>query len=657
MSSNAELEAHEVAKRIEALLENGSKNDGSALQPGDIAILLRSAKGRAQLFAEALQKRGIRAEITDSTDLFLAPTVLLALSLLNAIDNPRKDVYLTGVMCSPLFRFTPDDLLEYKRGADERTLYDSLIAYEGDDRDRVEKFLATLRSYRSFAEGREVDKLLSYLYENTGLLALSATVGDEENLLLFYQYARSFEASSFRGLYAFISYINRLIEKGTRFEGKREIVSDPETVKILTVHSSKGLEYPVVFLSGAGSAITDKDSRGKIAYAEDFGISMRLCDKNGLLKVENPVHQAILDRRASLVFEEELRILYVALTRAREQLYFTGLAPTALDKFRAAIDSKRAHLDEYTARGLRSYLEVALVALPLPNAEFIPFDEETTGTLSQSTETEERADAENSYDSERRERLASLFYDRLSFAYPYEAMTNLPEKLSVSKLSPTVLDGAEDFSPESLNTTKIKTNVCKLPSFYDGVSKNDASLRGIATHTFMQFFDIDSLLSTGVESELQRLVEKGFLSEADAKLVRIDELRRFLRSDLLHRMKMAKHLYRELRFHIRARAGDLTSNEEQKVAFGDERVLVQGVIDCILEDEDGSLTLIDYKTDRLTKEELSDPRLAGKTLFAKHGEQLRYYTIAIREMFGKAPRSVELYSLPLGTSCIWEESR
>ena len=187
-----------------------------------------------------------------------------------------------------------------------------------------------------------------------------------------------------------------------------------------------------------------------------------------------------------------------------------------------------------------------------------------------------------------------------------------------------------------------------MPDFYTGKRRDEGAKRGTATHTVMQFCDFASLSRDGVQSEIDRLVKEGYLTAADASLVHREEIEAFTHSELAARLIAAKKLHRELRFHARLGAHLFTRDEEKKQIYRDRPILVQGVIDCIIEEEDGSLILIDYKTDRLTPAERRDPLLAAQKLRAAHSAQLSYYAEAVEQMFGRRPTRIWIYSLHLG---------
>ena len=233
-------------------MDGGKKNDGTPIRPGDIAVIFRALHAKAPIYIRVFAEMGIDAAASAEKSLLLAPEVLLCLCLLNAIDNPHRDIYLAGLLCSPLYGFTADDLVRY-RGADfEKTLFSALEAFAAahPEEERLRAFLASLARYQLMAEGMRVDELLTGLYAESSLLSLAAKNGGRDNLLLLRDYAARYEEGGFSGLYSFIHYINNLIENRADFDSKRPDGADADRVQLITVHASKGLEYPVCFIAG-----------------------------------------------------------------------------------------------------------------------------------------------------------------------------------------------------------------------------------------------------------------------------------------------------------------------------------------------------------------------------------------------------------------------
>ncbi len=646
-----------VAKKIKELLTSGRLDNGNTPTPSDIAIILRNAKGKDRLYAEALEREGIPVKISGAKSFFLSSEILLVLCLLNSIDNPKRDVYLAGLMCSPLYSFTPDEMYLIRRGdGRDGCLYDSLIRYNSShpEFEKGINFVKSLNRYRTLSEGVRCDELLFRLYHETGLLALAAGSGGKENLMLLYDYAREFEAGEFLGLYNFIHFINSLIDKRTTFDDTRE-KSDESAVKIVTCHASKGLEYPIVFLVNTGERFSNKDSRNRLSYSADMGIAVRLRTPSGLSAVNNPVFDVINHYNFRRSFEEELRVLYVAMTRAREQLYVVGVSPvTDINKYLSRLEYLKNTLSPYSARTLSSYLEIILTA---SGAKALSAEEFITGNGTAYTpENETVTEQTLASDKICTEGLADKLYERFTYRYPREALCRLPEKMSVSKTYPEVLDVADEgvVTPISEREEGGRT---KLPVFMSGSRADESAKRGIATHYVLQFCDLNRFEQHGAEAELERLVKEGFISVTDGKRVRLSELEGFRKSELFSDMRGAKALYRELRFNVRLPSAYFTADEEKRKIYKDKGILVQGVIDCIIEKEDGTIALYDYKTDRLSPEELSDREKGRKTLADRHRTQLSYYALAAERIFGRAPSEIGIYSLHLGEVIVVEPDK
>ena len=635
-----------VAKKIKELISSATLADGRAVCPSDIAIILRNAKGRDREYAEALERLNIPVRISGAKSFFLSAEVLLALCLLNSIDNPRRDIYLAGLMCSPLYSFTPDEMYLIRKSSREGTLYDALLKYNEQNPDfkKGHNFVFELRKYRALSEGISCDELIFRLYHETGLLALASNSGGKENLMLLYDYSREFEAGEFRGLYNFIHFINSLIDKRTTFDDTRD-TADTEAVHIVTCHSSKGLEYPIVFLVDTERGFSKQEQKERLSYSAEMGIAMRLRTPSGLAIVNNPVHNIINHYKLRKEFEEELRILYVALTRARERLFVVGTSPLLdREKYLEKVDFLHKTLSPYTMRSLSSFLEIILVTTaraPLCSSDFISCGEENS---EEKKETEEPKREKETADTAE---LAEELVGRFGFKYERQHLTRLPEKMSVSKTSPTVLDSATEGVLD-LTEDERSDGRTYLPKFISGSAIEESARRGIATHYFMQFCDLDRFFKEGAVAELSRLVDGGYISARDGERVRTGELEVFRKSELLRDMLSASALYRELRFNVRLPANLFTENEELRDALSDRGVLVQGVIDCVIEYDDGSIGVYDYKTDRLTAEELKDREKARKALISRHETQLRYYALAVEKMFGRAPKRLAIYSLHLG---------
>ncbi len=677
--ASVHAEAMWVASTIRDLVDHGTLNDGATpISPSDIAVLLRSKRGKVLPYIEALHAYGIPAETPEATDFFSCPEVLLTLSMLRTIDNPRRDIPLAAVLLSPLYRFSADDLTLIRRASpDGIPLYDALTAYccANPGFERGHTFLSQLASFRDAAENTSVDRLLRRVMSETPLMAIAGAdgKGGDAKVRLLYHYALR-RSGGEEGLYSFIHYINRQIETGKTFTPPAT-VGETAGVTVMTVHSSKGLEFPVVFLADCGKQFSRLDCLDHFVYDGAHPLAFRLRDRSGLVRVENPVRHIVCNTLTEDNAEEEMRLLYVALTRARERLYMSGTLP-AKKTIEDALDAARREADDvsrFSVMRRNSYLSLLLLCQE-KDPSFADLLLSPTPAEPPTLAHAEKEEA--TIDSAEVARVAAAYRADFAYTYPRLYMTHIPGKLSVSRLTPTLLDGTESetthletlatHNPASLTappafeepTTETSLSADdthekyrRMPEAWAGVREADPTERGIASHKFMQFCDFNHLAERGVEAEMERLIDRGFLSRADAGLVRVRELEKFRASTLLTLMREAQEVKREFRFHVRLPAAHFTSDPALADRLGDEMLLVQGVMDAVIIDRKGAIALVDYKTDRLTREELADPTLAAEKMHTRHAAQLRYYATAIREIFGRAPDRVSIYSLQLG-ECI-----
>ncbi len=629
-------EAAWIASEIKRLVIEEQKDNGSPIEYGDITVLMR-AKTDLPIVKEVFDRFGIPCQNEEESDFFENPDVLLMLSLLSTIDNPRRDISLAGALRSPFFDFSMDELIAIRRaGQEANSLYDDLLlTAEGNSplAEKCNRFLETLRYWRHKATTLPTSKLLKKLYREMSVMSLSG--GRSENLLRLYEYARGYESGVFKGLSGFVSYVNELIERGTRLD-KRESGSTANAVAIMSIHHSKGLEYPVCFLYGMGKKFNNA-AKENLRFDDKLGIGLKLHDESGFGFIDTPVRRAIMDRRTALEREEEMRVLYVAFTRARERLYLTAAVkdPTAL---RARAENLATYGSAYSILAAGSFLDWIMAALHGKNtADILQIIEiPKIHTLPQLTVSQETT---ASTDAAEDEILTALLRERFAFVYPYAHISALPAKLSVSRLYPEVLDETEELV--------ISKDNLLLPESLMDTKRASAAERGTATHTVLQFCDFDLAAKHGIRAEIGRLCEHRFIDPSMANIVNIPQLERFFTSTLFARIQKAKRVWREQRFNILLPASDFTAEPKKKALLDGETIAVQGVIDLFFEEENGDIILVDYKTDHLTEEELQDPAKAATKLRERHGEQIEYYTTAISLMCGKAPRERLIYSLPL----------
>ena len=648
-----ELEAAYIAEEIDRLIHTEKKANGTPILPGDIAVLFRS-RTMSPYVANALKQRGILCSESNGNRFFENPEVLMILCLLNTVDNPHRDIFLTGTLRSPIFGFDMNDLLSIRNYAPSSySLYDALLcrSEESDELgEKCRRFDQTLQAFRRDARAMPVDRFLRILFESermiaSGLFGDSTSDSDGGNLLLLYEYARNFEAGSFKGLYNFIEFINTLIEeeKTMKIPPKG---SSPERVNLMTIHQSKGLEFPVCFVCGTANTFNRQDQRANLLFEYPSGVAMKISDSTGFARINTPMREALAIQNGIAQNEEEMRVLYVALTRARERLYITASTTKAAEKLEASAKARSAFFDRYTLLRCNSYLDWIL----------LPFADRSANTAcaklffvtpseikaSKDTYDHEEAVAEQTHEAD--PTLLQKLQTDFAFQYPYRDLQRIPAKISVSRLSPDVLDETDD-SVDLFSEKKTQIPDLFLSDRPSGVSPAE---RGTATHLFLQFCDFQYAARHGAKAELDRLVAMKFLPENFANILYLEELETFLLSDLFQKIQGASKIIREQRFNLLLSPKNFTKDKEFSKKLENETLAVQGVIDLVLIGPDGEISLFDYKTDRLSKEERSNPLLAQKTLQERHGLQLSYYAHAIKELFGRQCQTVGVYATHAG---------
>lgn len=646
-----ELEAEHIANTVAHLLRSEKLANGSPIRPGDIAVLFRS-NSMGSYVADALSKRGILSAQNVGDSYFESPDVLMVLCLLNTVDNPHRDIFLTGTLRSPLYGFSLEDLIHIRASHDASySLYDALLGYaEGEDELalRCARFRDSLEELRQSASALPIDRFLRILFESDTFLSSGffheGGPKSAGNLIHLYEYARSFESGSFRGLYNFIEMINSLIEDGKKMSLPAGGAS-PDRVNLMSIHQSKGLEFPVCIVCGTANRFNKQDQQVSLLFDYPSGVAMKIADSTGFARINTPMREAVMANIERKQIEEEMRVLYVALTRARERLYVTASTTRESDKLMDKAAAAAAFCDRYTLLHATSYLDWLLLpfAAGTPDCAKLTFVSPMEPTENESTFKESPKSEEVS--TEINEELYQVLREKFSFSYPFAHMKRIPAKLSVSRLSPDALDAADtarDLFPEEKKT--------QIPDFFlpGKPSRASAAERGTATHHFLQFCDFTRLDKVGVREELARLVSMRFLPTNLAELIYESELDTFLESDLFRMIRSAKQIIREQRFNLLLSPDSFTEDEAFRQKLGGEKLAVQGVIDLIVIDENDRLLLVDYKTDRLTKEELADPTLAARKMNQVHGLQLSYYTHAVSLLFDRAPDSVAIYSTHAG---------
>ena len=636
------VEARVIAARLREMKETLTVTDKEGTRPlkwGDVCLLLRSVKDHASLYVDELNRLGIPAVTGSGTGFYSAPEVMVALSLLRFLDNPLQDVSLLAVLMSPLFAFTPDDLALLRGGDKHSPLFVAVRRRaRGEDAlaARCRAFLQCTDRLRTLAAALPADRLLGQVYEE---LALPAVMGARlhgtqrmANLQQLLDIARGFEQNGFRGLSAFVRYVDRESERDNS-TAPASLAEGQDAVHIMSIHASKGLEFPVVFLAGLGRQFNNSSARDALLLHRELGVGMELQNTDTLEKYDTVQRRALAQRIRRDARAEDLRVLYVALTRARERLcmVITGDTASQLTGAAAAVGSE-PHLPTGAVMEAASCADWVLMALLRhPEAGFLralagaeglaplPCESHLTVQALASPPPEEVVVEELPSAAVDEDYLAAL-RRRLSYTYPYEALGAVPAKLAASALAHQQL--GEQFVATS------------RPAFFSESALTPAE-RGTALHQFMQFANYEAAAADPV-AEMRRLVRGGFLTALQGDSLPIPRLRGFFESELYQRIRRSPEVRREYAFTVERPADRCVPGLSAEAAEG-ETVLIQGIVDCMFQ-ENGRWVIVDYKTDRVTTAaELAD----------RYRPQLALYAEALEKGFSEPVGECLLYSFSL----------
>ncbi|MBQ4618174.1 MAG: helicase-exonuclease AddAB subunit AddA [Clostridia bacterium] len=618
-----QIEARLIGQRILAMLREGFCVSGKGgLRKAtlrDMCILLRSTGRTAPIYVKELQAMGIPVSTGSHESFFDCAEIRSVLCLLRTIDNPLLDIPMIGTLMSPLFGFTPDDLARVRQHDRDLPLYTVLRRVSCEDGElaaRCRKCLASLEEWRVLSAALPSDQLIRRLYEQTDLLSvMSAKSGGTAriaNLRKLYDVARHYEDNDFRGLSSFVRYLDKLEAQGIAIPTASKDNDSQNAVKLMTIHRSKGLEFPVVFLAGLGTDFNNASIREDVLLHADYGVALPLRDRELLTEHDPFSRKALAAAITHSERTEELRVLYVAMTRAKDKL----ILMTTMDKLSSTLE--RLHI----AAGERDVLPPSFVLGASRMSDWIlaaalhhPAGKPLREVLQGQTPFEHRSDglfirfmtphadeAERLSDSEDADAITlSLTPEALAYRYPYAALSGVASKITASGL-------AHD-------TASDDRVYLRRPSFLSKSGLSPAE-RGTATHLFLEHADF---ASGDAEAQADALVARGLLTQKQRDALDLAKLDRFLHSELMARMQRSPRIYREWSFSIERPVSDFVDCSSLPPDAAKEAVLVQGVVDAAFE-EDGHLVIVDYKTDRVARvEELAE----------RYHEQLAVYKDAL----------------------------
>lgn len=629
-------EAAYIAKTIlKKIRDKELVKEGDHYRPirfGDFAILLRSANSYLGVYNEVLTAFGIPVICENSSNLFDSNEIKILLSLLRVIDNPMQDIPLLAVMMSPLYGFTADELAEIKNENEfKSSLYVSVINSKSE---KVKRFLSDIDMLSKLVLTMSVSYFIRYICEYKSIYAFVNALGNGEqrcrNIGRFIDFAAAFDATESVGLTSFIRYVDKVAESEKGIASASLNPSAENAVTMMSIHHSKGLEFPVVILAGAQRQYNYRDLYESLLLHPFLGLGVKVHNEELLYNYSTIPYMVVKNRNAAASLSENLRVLYVAMTRAKEQ-FITFITIDDLESKICKLASliSNGKVDPYFCAKimfdgdflmlaallhqdggiLRSYTDFSIKTVA---ADF-PLSVEIIDSVDKIVEA---SAAEKAVASES---IISQIGEKISYEYENAALSRAAAKRTASGLD------------ESIKTFEYFASA--KPAFMNDGEMTPAE-KGTAMHAFMQYCDYAGA-KNDLEAEIARLVECSFITKAQADCLNRDALTALFESDFAERLFNSDKIYRELKISSFVKLRELENIDS------DEEVLVQGISDCVFE-ENGELVLVDYKTDKVKSE---------NQLLSMYENQIAFYKKAIAKALGKNVKEALLYSFSLSKVC------
>lgn len=663
---SVQCEARLVAGRIRELVSeagNGflvvDKATGNyrPARYSDIVILMRATRNWSEVFTEELSLYGIPVYSDTGTGYFKTIEISTMLSLLQVIDNPLQDIPMLAVLRSPIAGFDAEELIDIRLCNREVAFYEameSMAASEAELAGKTGRFIENLKRWRERSLYLSTDELIWYLYSDTGYFsfagAMPGGVKRQANLRLLFDKARQYEESSFKGLFNFINFMNKLKGSQGDIGSAKTLGEKDDVVRIMSIHKSKGLEFPIVFVCGAGKGFNLTDTTKGILLHHELGIGPDFIDHRRRVWYPSIFKQALKYKIRLENLSEEMRILYVAFTRAKEKLIITGTVNDPASKaarWRGSTDNlwKVPEFDILKGKNYMDWICTALMRHPSGQLAKVLGAEPAACCQSDDSskwvirrwERDEVLGAGESEEvtglkleeevamtsSETVPKSFDEIIQRLEWKYPFASYERLPVKVTVTELK-------RYFDNETAQEYQLQAaapSIRKRPRFLEEESGMTPAEKGTLMHFVLQHMDLSGDMSVqGIKKQVQTMVESELLTEQQAENVNTAKIAAFFKSSLGKRMIKSERVYREIPFTMEVECDQVFGTEAGCIPGGD-KIVLQGIIDCYFE-EASKLVLVDYKTDYV-------PEGESQRLKEKYRTQIEYYERALRQITGK----------------------
>lgn len=660
---NIELEAKFVANRIKQLVDgkfqiyDAKKQEKRDIKYKDIVILLRSTKEPAPIFEKEILNLGMPVFSDSSSEYLESIEIQTIMNLLKTIDNPLQEIPLVAVMRSVIGGFTDNELVQIRLSDKYDNFYNTILKAKKDVdanlRNKIDRFLNNLEMWRKEQEYLSLDELIWKIYNDTGYYNYVGLMTNGElrqaNLKMLFERAKQCESISFKGLFNFINYIEKIKTSSKDMDSAKVIGENDDVIRIMSIHKSKGLEFPVVFLSGTGKQFNMQDLNNKILLHPEIGIGVKYIDYDRQIEYDTLSKQAMKNQIMLETLSEEMRVLYVALTRAKEKLIITGYSTAEKQKELDEVIYKYDKLNHILLKKYKSYLDwIKLVYLYNQEemkklATIQMYDKNEVLEMCQKKEKEQENTStqilnkltEVVIDKDEQEKIVKV----LEYEYPNKISTTIPTKTSVTEIKKMKEDTDDkNHTEQSQNglaeeiKTKMTLNVPKFLQTDEDIKITNAE-KGTLIHLCMQKLDLTKATYTldDVKELVAKLEAKKIITSKEAEAININKVYQFTKSKIWNEMLQAKEVQREKPFYINIPAKEVYGKDI------DEKLLVQGIIDLYYVSQNDELVLVDFKTDYVENRN-------EQILIDKYSTQLELYKRALESALGRKVDKVYIYS-------------
>ncbi len=666
-----ELEAKFVAQKIKDLIDSkfqvydNKKEEFRDIRFRDIVILLRSTKNKANIFEKELTNLNINVYSDTSQEYLESYEIQVIMDLLKIIDNPYQDIPLVHVMLSSLGMFTDDDLLEI-RLCDQNddfytTMLKSRLSVREELREKIDSFLNKIENFREKNGYMDLDELIWTIYEETGFLNYIGLMPNGAlrvaNLKMLFERAKQYESASFKGLFNFINFIEK-IKTGSGDLGAAKLIGENEdVVRIMSIHKSKGLEFPVVFLSCTGSGFNMMDLNSDILLHQKIGIGVKYIDYDRQIKYDTISKLALREKLLEENLSEEMRILYVALTRAKEKIYVTGVKKDFQknkEKMQELVDiykKENGKINPILIKKYKKYIDWILLVYMYnfeSSKDVLKMNTIKRKDILKTLKKEETEDEDIFKVLEEKSKgikEEDIIYlkNQLIFEYKYKGLSDIPTKESVTNIvhKNVVVDSFEAKNEDVDEEENGKIELPK-PKFLVGTEeeKITPAKKGTLVHLCMKNLDFSRDYSLeDVKALISDLESRKIITAKEKEAINPWVVFNFTKSNIWNELKEAKEYHKEEPFYINVPAKDVMETDL------DENILVQGIIDLYYITKNDELVLLDYKTDFVEQKE---PVQMGQELINRHKPQLMLYKEALENGLNRKVDRVWIYSTGLG---------